>query len=356
MPRQQICQRRVVVKNVRDAPDSIRHPFAPARSETRKKALSDQPYHIDLDSVRRAFPLQLDAPPLLLDFAAWLDRRPWGSVGCFDLIGQFSEQAPIVDGSPLRNDFALFLRLPEGSAVGSWCRPGIAAEDAPIVVLGSEGQHEILASSLRGLLAKIALQRFEEDGEWTDFTPHQDSDDATAELAAWLVKRAGLKDLERTADVRPGLPGFARWLGKWCGDREDYWAAHPVMAELARHLRAHGPAGKNPWDSTRFEVAIVGSQYQVRVLRRGRQPIEEATAIEPLLRGLRDEMWRTQPDLGLWHSMRFTLTADGRILPNFDYEARPLFGDAPADLAQARADLARAPRPARWTPPWLATS
>jgi hypothetical protein len=317
--------------------------------------MPDQPYHIDLDSVRRAFPLGVDAPPLLLDFAAWLDGRPWGSIGCFDLAGQFSEQAPIVDGSPLRNDLALFLHLPDGSAVGSWCRPGIAVEDAPIVVLGSEGQHQILASSLAGLFAKIALQRFEAEGEWTDFTPHEDSDDATAELAAWLRKRPGLKHLERTAEIRSGLPDFAHWMRKWCSDREDYWAAHPVMAELAQRLMAHRPAGKNPWDSTGFEIAIVGTQYQVRVLRRGRQPIDEAAAIEPLLRGLRDDMWRTQPDIGLWYSMRFKLKVNGHILPYFDYETRPMFGDIPADLAQARADLARAPRPARWTPSWLAT-
>lgn len=82
--------------------------------------MSEQPYYIDLESVRRAFPLQSDAPALLIDFASWLNGRPWGSVGCFGLLGQFSDQAPIVDGSLLRNDLALFLRLPEGCAVGTW--------------------------------------------------------------------------------------------------------------------------------------------------------------------------------------------------------------------------------------------
>jgi hypothetical protein len=317
--------------------------------------LSDQPYHIDVGSVRRAFPLHIEAPRLLLDFATWLDGRPWGSVGCFDLVGQFSEQAPIVDGSLLRNDLALFLSLPEGSAVGAWCRPALGIEDAPIVVLGSEGQLEILASSLAGLLAKVALQRFEEEGEWTDFTPHEDSEDTTAELADWLRERFGSDNLERMAEIPSGLPDFAGWLGKWCSDREDYWATHPVMTELARHLTAHRPADKNPWDRTHFEIAIVGAQYQARVLRRGRQPIDEAAAIKPLLRGLRDDMCRTRPDLGLWFSMNFTLKANGSILPNFDYEARPMFGETPADLSEARADLARAPRPARWTPTWLAS-
>jgi hypothetical protein len=128
------------------------------------------------------------------------------------------------------------------------------------------------------------------------------------------------------------------------------------MVELANHLAAHRPAGKNLWDTTRFEVAMAGSQYQVRVLRRGRQPIEEAAAIEPLLRGLRDERWRAQNNLGLWFSMYFTMSADGRILPSFDYETRPMIGETPADLAEARADLRRAPRPSRWIPAWLTSA
>jgi hypothetical protein len=319
-------------------------------------ALTDEPYRIDIDSIRRAFPPGIEAPPLLLDFAGWLDGRPWGSVGCFSLVGDFSDSAPIVDGSPLRDQFALFARLPEGSVVGCWYGIGGRAANAPIVVLGSEGQHEIIAATLEGLLAKIAVQRFERDEEWTDFTPHEDAEDATDELADWLTERLGGKELEFLAGPPTGLPDFGRWMAKWCSDREEFWAAHPTMVELAHHLAAHRPAGKTPWDTTRFEVAMAGSQYQVRVLRRGRQPIEEAAAIEPLLRGLRDERWRAQNNLGLWFSMYFTMSADGRILPSFDYETRPMIGETPADLAEARADLRRAPRPSRWIPAWLTSA
>jgi hypothetical protein len=315
-------------------------------------ALSHPPYSIDLDSIRRAFPPGTEPPPLLLDFAAWLKGHSWGSVGCFDLVGRFSDQAPIVDGSPLRNDFALFLRLPEGSAVGVWYGAGPNAANAPIVVLGSEGQNEILAASLEELLAKIALGHFEE--EESDFAPHEDAEDATGEFADWLGKRLGTKDLEQFTDAPSGLPDFGRWVEKWCRDREAFWSSHPTMLELGGHLIAHRPKGKNPWDRTHFEVAIAGTQYQARVLRRGRQPIEEAALIEPLLRGLRDDMWQAQPALGLWYAVSLALSADGRIMPRFDYETRPTIGELPADLAQARADLARAPRPERWVPPWLA--
>ncbi len=235
---------------------------------------------------------------------------------------QFSEQAPIVDGSLLRNDLALFLHLPDGSAVGSWCLPAIGPEDAPIVVLASEGQREILASSLAGLLAKIALQRFEEEGEWSDFTPHDDSEDATGELAHWLRERFGSEDLERIAELPTGLPDFAGWLGKWCSRSRGILGGPP----------GHGRT-RTAFDGTQADKQKPMGQHalrdrnrrrpisRTRVLRRGRPSRSmRRLPIEPLLRRLRDDMCRTQPDLGLWYSMTFALMPNGCILPNFDYE------------------------------------
>jgi len=312
--------------------------------------MSEMPYRIDLDSVRKAFPLWLEAPPLLLDFAGWLEGRPSGGIGSFDLVGQFSDHAPLFDASLLRNEFALFMRLPDGSAVGTWYPNAGNSEPAPVVRLDSEGQNRILAPSLEAFLAKIALLQFDD----SDLSPHEDSEDETPELAAWLRKRLGVKDLGRLAEAPVQLPDFAAAMEKWSRDREAYWSDHPAMKALSAPLLAHRPAGENAWDRTHFEVAIVGARCQIRVLRRGRQPVEQAELIEPILRELRDEMWRGMPNLGLWYSMRFGLYADGRIMPSFDYETRPLIDEKPADLAQAKADLARAPRPPRWVPAWLA--
>lgn len=309
--------------------------------------MSDR-YHIDLGSISRVFPPGIEPPALLIDFAAWLTGRPWGSVGCFDLVGQFSDSAPIFDGSLLRNDFALFLRLPEGSVVGTWY--GAGPDTAPIVMLSSTGRNEILAASLEGLLSKIALRHF----ETCDLAPHDNAADATDELADWLVNRLGTKHLGKLTEVPSGLVDFGCWAERWCRDREAYWSSHPTMVEIAGHLKAHRPKGEDPGERTRFQVAIVGRQLQVRVLRCRWQPIAEASLIEPLLCDLRDELWRTQPALGLWYSMSFALSADGGILPRFDYDTRPTIDESPADLAQARTDLLRAPRPGRWVPTWLA--
>jgi hypothetical protein len=313
--------------------------------------LTETPYAIDLDSMRGAFPPGIEAPTLLLDFAGWLNGRPWGSVGCFSLQGQFADHAPIVDGSPLRDRFALFMRLPDGSAVGGWYGAGLDRDAPPIVGLGSEGDYQLLAPSLDALLSKLTSQEF--DKAWHDLLPHRDVEPQTAELAQWLARRPASAP-EPSEDGPSDLPDFRGFVAKWSRDREDYWANHRMMAELGWRLAAHLPKGKNAWDQTRFEVAIVGAQYQARVLKRGPQPFEEDASIESLLRELREQMWREQPDLGLWSTMTFGLHADGRVMPRFDYDARPNIDGEPALLAEAKADLARAPRPERWVPKWLA--
>ncbi|WP_377830265.1 hypothetical protein ACFKHW_16460 [Bradyrhizobium lupini] len=239
--------------------------------------MSDTPYSIDLDSIRGAFPPGMEAPPLLLDFAGWLKGRPWGSVGCFSLQGQFSDQAPIVDGSPLRDRFSLFMRLPDGSAVGGWYGAGLDRDNPPIVGLGSEGDYELLAPSLDGLLAKLTSQQF--DNAWSDLKPHDEVECQTVELAQWLTGRLG-RDMAASDDDPSELPDFRGFMERWSRGREDYWANHRLMAELGWRLAAHLPKGKNAWDKTHFEVAIVGKQYEARVLSRGPQPFEEAASIE----------------------------------------------------------------------------
>ncbi|WP_027523402.1 hypothetical protein [Bradyrhizobium sp. Ec3.3] len=314
--------------------------------------MSDPSYCIDVDSIRRAFPPGTEVPALLLDFAGWLEGRPWGSVGCFDLRGQFADTAPVFDSSPLRDKFALFMRLPDGSAVGAWYGEGLDRADPPIVGLGSEGEYDILAPSLPRLIAKLARQEFQRT--WHDLAPHEEVECETVELAQWLARRFSDVGLTPLEEALSELPDFRGFVDRWSRERETYWANHPMMAELGWRLAAHLPKGKNPWDKTRFEVAIVGAQYQARVMRAGPQSFKEEKAIEPLLRELRDDMRRAQPELGLWYSMDFGLYADGRVMPRFDYDERPTIDDVPAELSEAKADLARAPRPERWVPTWLA--
>jgi hypothetical protein len=306
-------------------------------------------YSIDAASVERAFPPGKSTPLLLTEFMRWLQDRTWGSVGCFRVEGRFADAAPIYDGAPLRADFALFLYLPDGSQVGLWRAGRPSLDGAPVALLDSEGQHRTLAGSLEAFLSKLALRQFED----SDLDVHEDNeDDAADELASWLDERLGGADLFALATAPTDAPDFAKAMRAWTAEREAYWGQRPELAEASRRLTRLRPEGRNAWDTTTFEVGIVGERYCARVLQGGRQPFAEAAEIEAPLRALRDAMGRERPQLGLWFFMRFHLAADGRISPSFDYEKRPEIDGAPADPADARADLKRAPRPERWIPLW----
>lgn len=318
--------------------------------------MSEQVYRVDEEDIRRAFPPGLEPPALLVAFGRWLAGRPWGSVGCFDLVGNWTDEAPIVDGTPLRREFALFLRLPDGSAAGFWLPPGQDPAAPCVVGLGSEGEAAVIAPSLEAFLARLALDDFDDGRTWSDFAPSEFVEaDGLGELAAWLRGYLGQTDLESLARAGDSA-AFAARMDHWTEAREAYWERHPAMAELARLLAAHRPKGRNPWDTTRFEVALVGDLYQARVFVRGPQPFPEAARIEPVLRSLRDAQVLSEPGCGLWFTLHFTLNAAGTILPSFDYQTRPVIDGAPAPVEQGRADLTRAPRPGRWIPSWLSES
>lgn len=316
--------------------------------------MSESHYLVDWPKIRRAFPPGVEPPALLGRLAEWLDGRPWGSVGCFDLAGSFSDDAPIVDGSPLRREFGLFIHLPDGGKAGFWYRPGHPVEAAPIVGLGSEGEATVLATTLEGFLAKIALLHFDDGRNWSDFAPSEFVEDATEEFAAWLRQLCGCDDLRALVDEDEGdALDFAARMDKWMYEREAHWAEHPSMVAIARLLEAHRPAEEDRWGRTHFEVAMAGSQFEMRVLRGGPQPVPEADRIEPILRELRTDQARTDPGLGLWFGADLTLSAKGQMLPRFEYQSRPTIAGVPASLDEARANLARAPRPERWVPDWL---
>lgn len=325
------------------------------------------PYIVRRESLPLAFPPGHEPPALLRDFADWLDGRPWGSLGCYRLQGTLSDEAPILNGEALRREFSLFLYLPDGSLVGLWHPDGVPSADSAVVGLGSEGDAAVLAGSLQGFLAKLSRNAFA-DSAWSDLAP-ADADEeeecedepetamtdggALDDLAAWLSQRIGPDRVNALADEEPDQSVFPARMEAWMHQREAYWAEHPILREIGQILATHRPRGKNPWDRTHFRAAIVGTHYEAQVFRSGSQSFPEAPAIEPLLRALREAQRADDPDLGLWFEVEFALDQRGCILPRFDYQGRPAIGGVPAPIEEARADLRRAPQPARWVPDWL---
>lgn len=321
--------------------------------------MTREPYIVRRESLPLAFPPGHEPPALLLAFADWLDGRPWGSLGCYRVLGTLSDEAPIVDGSALRREFSLFLYLPDGSLVGLWHPGGVPSPESPVVGLGSEGDAAVLANSLDGFLVKLSRNAFA-DTAWSDLAPSDEEDEAGIaegcaldDLAAWLSRRIGRERLTALADDEPDQSVFPARMETWMHEREAHWATHPLLREIGQALSAHCPRGTNPWDQTRFRAAIVGTLFEAQVFRAGRQPLPESFALEPLLRDLREAQRAEDPDLGLWFEVELALDGEDRILPHFDYQGRLVIGGVPAPVEEARADLRRAPRPARWLPDWL---
>lgn len=243
--------------------------------------MAQDPYIVRRESLAAAFPPGHEPPRLLLDFADWLDGRPWGSLSCFRLQGTLSDEAPIVDGSALRREFSLFLYLPDGSLVGLWHPDGVPRVASPVVGLGSEGDAAVLAGSLEGFLAKLARDAFSESA-WSDLAAYEDDDekdeaeiagdDAHSALAAWLGDRIGAARLDELAGEACDQTAFAARMDSWIHEREAHWAGHPILAEIGRALSAHRPRGKSPWDRTRLRATIVGALCEVQVYRSGPQP------------------------------------------------------------------------------------
>ena len=306
--------------------------------------------------LRDAFPPGVSVPPLLRDFRAFLATLPEGSLGGFDLQPHRLDGYWIEGGEDLYAHFALFLHLADGTALGYWLREPDTVEGAPIVLLGSEGDAQVVADGLEGLLARVALGRFEPDTPLAGMLPQPDEDgapgeDRRPELAAWLRRRLGVQDLEALVPVRGASPDLAAWLRARADaivarERED--AHHQA---LTRVLEPYRP--REPWAPANFTVHVVGPHFEAWHLHRGPQPFPEAALLEAPVRAIREAQAHRQPERGAWFRALVRLEASGHARVLADYAQRPELRAAQPTAADFRAELERFPRTEAWMPKWL---
>lgn len=103
------------------------------------------------------FSKKIPFPPLLWEFMQWAEKvnQDNSPIGDFELCpNNDSLKYWIEQGDKLSDQFALFMRLGDGSMIGFW-RPQHFenGENLPIVLLGSEGEQEVLANSLEEFLS-----------------------------------------------------------------------------------------------------------------------------------------------------------------------------------------------------------
>ncbi|MFD1731313.1 hypothetical protein ACFSC4_09940 [Deinococcus malanensis] len=208
------------------------------------------------------------------------------------------------------------------------------------MLLGSEGQTEVLADDLEGLLARIALGTFEDDGPLSSFLPFDDDGEEAqdlVDLASWLREQLGREDLEALVGVRGSYPDLQGWLDGWQASHVQAVREEAVFIRISELLSGYRP--KESWQTANFRVVVVGEHYEAWHLRHGPQPFPEASALEALIREARTARATRIPGRGAWFAATVRLSHDGSVLVLGDFANEPDFqGDVPG-TEQYDADL-----------------
>ncbi|MGY2896491.1 hypothetical protein [Deinococcus sp. UYEF24] len=313
----------------------------------------------DAFSLEQIFPPPAQPSVLLRDFCDWHAATCTSTYCGYSIAPTRLDDYWIEDGTDLADHFALFLRLDDGSMVGYWYPTGVISQAAPIVLLGSEGQTEVLADDLEGLLARIALGAFGNEGPLSSFLVYDDDEDEERQdlnlndLTDWLRGRLGHEELDGLIGIRGSYPELRRWLDDWQVARRQAGRTNSILRGIGELLSRYRPA--TDWQTASFRVAIVGEQYEAWYVHQGSQPFPEAGALEPLVREARMAWVASDPRRGAWYVALVRLSQDGTVRVLSDFAREPDFqGDAPG-AEQYAADLELFPRETRWMPSWLTT-
>lgn len=135
-----------------------------------------------MSNIQSIFNKNIPFPKLLADFEQWAEQFDYGALGYFEFETDELDDNWIENGSQLTDQFAIWLRLGEGSMIGFW-RPEHFNDDdiLPVVLLGSEGEVEVLGESLEDFLYKWGNNGGEFENVY-DLSPSGEEDDETEYL------------------------------------------------------------------------------------------------------------------------------------------------------------------------------
>lgn len=348
---------------------------------------------VDLAPLQRAFAPPAKAPDLLLSFARWLQTAAAAGLPLAEGLGgdrgswtdRFDEHW-IEEGADLSERFAPIIPLGDGSQIALWNRAD-GNSDWPVVLIGGEGEAAVLADTLAGFLARLALAKFDEPADvdvgqdgysWLEFRATIEDEDAAtaaaataeerADLAAARIARKALGDWLRTQVGQDDLASLARRRTPY-GALREFFDAH-VQSVHARqqgsaHWRAlrelmdrHAPVGRLAI-ARDVQILCAADHFAMGgISRRVFTPFEDRAKAEPIVRALREERVMRLPAHGLWFSATLRVYPRGTdgpidlvtkyLNPLDEYPGMPTL---PADAI--RADFKRYPRTPWWTPDWL---
>jgi hypothetical protein len=336
----------------------------PAVMPTEPATPPDDAYFVDLDGIRRVLPTGVAMPAKLEKFLAWVQLQPSGSVGHIEFGGNRFDDYWIENGSNLAEKLFLFARLGDGTTIGYWLYDGRTIDTAPIVLIGSEGELEILANSLGEFLGGLVNDSF---SNHSDLSAESDADDEEPvidrrpQLAAFLASELGFavnggtNYREAAKDEHPNLQ---KWMDNWAEEQERLSRADPTRRAIAEITKARWAKLKEPWDYAGIDLFVAGGIVREQIHRNTKEPIAELEKLAPHILALRDAELKSMPQRGAFHFISLQIRQGGHVaLMRQDHfkelgtsDVTSPEGALPGILADAKSY----PRSAYWTPQWLA--
>lgn len=306
-------------------------------------------YGVNIESLYKNFPAGFELPSLLLDFANWLKCKRAGSVGFFFLQSERFNDYWIENGSDLHPNFAFFLRDPTGGQIGYWLCDGRATVCPPVVMVGSEGELEILSETLEdffGLLAQGKTQA-------PDLDSRDQGGTEESEFERWLKARTVKTPVQRRQDH----PDLKQWMETWGQQQRDWINGDPSHLQIADKLRRFVKPNAQPWETANFDVLLVGTQFKMWHRSFGPKPMpqSETADLEGLFNSVREQRAKKMPERGLWFSawVKVGLQGGAVLCCNFMDEPRILDEQPIIPASDYEHDLRVFPRSEHWTPEWL---
>lgn len=326
------------------------------------------------DDIARQWPDGREAPKLIIAVADFMKDKPWRSLGTTRVVGDRMDDFWIENGADLWRDFGCFMRLPDGSRVAQWFRDGEHGEP-PVVLIGSEGEQQVLAPDLAAFLAAWALAGYDDQGALvaksaiggvtvklpSDLIRGDDEDedgipDGRPAFTAFLEQQLQ-RPLAKLLKPSPPDEPFEAFFTAW-GDRaRAEIAANATLTAIAQSLDRHVPRGKKSWERASFAIAAIDERIEIAGKNDPRKPLDasEADAIRPLIKKERDRRaLGIHAPRGLWNAAHLLLYPDGMCQIAADWGSEPKFWHGPAATA---AELAREhkrfPKSPRWREAWM---
>jgi hypothetical protein len=305
-------------------------------------------YSFSALNLQQNFPEHVILPRLLADFGGWLTTQRAGSLGYFRLESQRFDDYWIENGADLHPYFALFMHTADGSLVGYWHHEGRPMRFPPIVYLGSEGECKFVSHTLHDFLCRLAKRQT----EVPDLDERDEGSDEGAALGEWLKTHLG-----RSPDQLLQHPDFQQWMNQWGKEKREWIDGDPTHIEIADRLRKFRAPNTPDWQTSCFDVLLVGTRFWMWHRSHGPQPMpaQDVAELEPLFRTAREQRARKNPERGLWFYAWTRVGAIGgaNLCCQFMEEPKILDETPSIPTSDYRLDLQAFPRSRHWMPKWL---